>query len=157
MVGRPKTVAIVDLVDDKAGLKNNHVGDHRIVGGIRVFGDVEIFLDHARRVREKRPVRADVGAKLIGLGDIVGADCDQPAIANLELAMEFHEQFRLAAIFRAESTAAENQNHGMLCLQLGELAMLAGVIGELVVGENGPRNNVSSHRKTSTVGCAPAG
>jgi hypothetical protein len=32
-------------------------------------------------------------------------------------------------------------------LQLGELAMLAGVVGKLEVGEDGPWNDVSSHKK----------
>jgi hypothetical protein len=36
------------------------MGDHRIVGGIRVFGDVEIFLDDTPRVREEGPVSAAV-------------------------------------------------------------------------------------------------
>src|SRR5271157_2401344 len=44
------------LINDKTELKNNHVGDHRIVDRIGVFGDVEIFLDDTRRVGEARPV-----------------------------------------------------------------------------------------------------
>ena len=43
-------VAIVDLINDKAGLEDNHMGDHRIAGRIRIFGDVEIFLDDTPRV-----------------------------------------------------------------------------------------------------------
>src|SRR5215471_10565609 len=34
-------VAVVDLVNDKSGLEYNHMGDHRIVEWIRIFGDVE--------------------------------------------------------------------------------------------------------------------
>jgi hypothetical protein len=83
-------------------------------------------------------VGANAGAVFIGLGDVVGADGDEAAIADLEFAMEFHKQFRLAAILRAETAAAEDENHGMWSLQLGELAMFAGVVGKFVVGEDGP-------------------
>jgi hypothetical protein len=50
--GRPaeEPVAIIDLVDDKAGLEDKHMGDHRIVDRIGIFGNVEIFLDDTPRV-----------------------------------------------------------------------------------------------------------
>jgi hypothetical protein len=46
----PEPVAVVDLIDDETGLEDNHMGDHGIVGRIRIFGDVEIFLDDTPRV-----------------------------------------------------------------------------------------------------------
>ena len=64
--------------------------------GVRVFGDVEIFLDDPPGVGEKGPVGADSAAIFIRLGDIVGADRDQPAIANLQLAMELQPALPLA-------------------------------------------------------------
>ncbi len=54
MAGR-RTVAVADLIDAKAGHEHNHVGDHGIVNGIRVFGDVESSLDDAAGVREEGP------------------------------------------------------------------------------------------------------
>src|SRR6266550_9523946 len=80
-------IAHVYLIDDKAGLEDDHVRYHWIVLGISVLHDVEIFLDFTRWVGEERPVGTDTGAKFIRLGDIVGADCDQPAIRDLELTM----------------------------------------------------------------------
>src|SRR4029077_6534515 len=103
--------AVVDLINDKSGLEDNHVENHGIVGRIRVFGDVQIFLNQTRRVGEERPVRADAGAIFICLGDIVGADGDETAIGNLEFAMELHKQLSLTAVLGAETTAAEDQNH----------------------------------------------
>jgi hypothetical protein len=144
-------VAVVDLVNDKTRLEDNHVGDHGIVGGIGVFGDVEIFLDDSPRVGEKRPVGADAGAIFIRLGDVVRADGDKAAIGNLEFVMELNKQFGLAAVLGAETSAAEDENHGMWPLQFGELPAFCGVIGKLVVGEDSPRNNVRSHRKSSTL------
>src|SRR5579863_2222514 len=109
-------VAVVDLINDKTGLKHNHMGNHWIVDRIRVFGDIEIFLDDPSRIREEWPVGANTGAILIRLSDIVGADRDQPAIGNFELAMELHQPFRLPAILGAEPSAAEHDNHRMLRL-----------------------------------------
>src|ERR1700719_149144 len=50
--GRPteKPVAIVDLINDKAGLEDNHMRDHRIVEGIGILGDIEILLHDTPRV-----------------------------------------------------------------------------------------------------------
>src|SRR3974390_1203034 len=55
-------VAIVDFINDKAGLEDNHMRDHRIMGRIRVFGDVEVLLDDTPRVREEGPVSDDTAA-----------------------------------------------------------------------------------------------
>ena len=90
-------------MNDKTGLQHDHVRDHGIVDGIGVFGDVEILLNNAPRVGEKRPVRAYSAAIFVGLGDIVGADRDQPAIANLHLTMELQQPLGLTAIFWAEA------------------------------------------------------
>ena len=144
-------VAIVDLVNDKAGLQHNHVRNHRIVDGVGVFGDVEILLNDAPRIGEKGPVSAYSAAIFVGLGDIVGADRDQPAIADLHLTMELQQTFGLTAIFWAEGAAAEHEHHGILSLQLGEFSMLRGMIAELIVGENGSGHHVGSHLKSSTV------
>lgn len=81
-------VAVVDLVNDKAGLEDDHVRDHRIVDRVGVFGDVEIFLDDAPHVGKERPVGTNAAVIFIGLRDIVGANRDEPAIGNFELAME---------------------------------------------------------------------
>jgi hypothetical protein len=80
-------VAVVNLINDKTGLEDNHVRDDGIVGRIGVFGDVEIFLDGSTGVGEERPVGADAGAIFIRLGDVVGADGDKPAIGDLEFVM----------------------------------------------------------------------
>jgi hypothetical protein len=124
------------------------------VGGISIFGDVEILLDDAGRIGKERPVRTDSGAIFIRLGDIVGADGDQPAIRNLQFTIELNEQFGLAAVLGAETTAAEHENHGMWSLEFGELPAFRDVVGKLIVGEYGSGNDVRSHRKSSTVGCA---
>src|SRR5712671_3449514 len=50
--GRPakKPVAVVDLEYNETRLKDNDMGNHRIVLGVRVLGDVQILLNLASRI-----------------------------------------------------------------------------------------------------------
>src|SRR4051812_17649159 len=109
-------VAIVNPVNDKAGLQHDHVRDHGIVFGVSVFGDVEVLLNDAPRIGKKGPVRADAAAVFVGLGDVVGADRDQPAIADLHLTMELQQTFGLTAVLRAKGAAAKDEHHRILSL-----------------------------------------
>jgi hypothetical protein len=88
---------------------------------------------------------ADTGAIFVSLSDVVGADRDKAAIPDLHLAMEAKKCFSLSAILGAEATAADDEHHRMRALQLGELPVFCRVVGKLVVGENGPRNDIRSH------------
>src|SRR6202521_2177851 len=45
-----KPVAVVDLEYNETGLEDNCMGDHRIVLGVRILGDVEILLNLASRI-----------------------------------------------------------------------------------------------------------
>jgi len=149
-----KPVAVVDTINYQTGLKNNRVRNHGIVDGIRILGDVEVLLDDTSRIGEERPVGTDSAAIFVSLGDIVSADCNEPAIGNLELTMELNKPFSLPAVLGAETSAAEDENHWILLLQFGEFPTFCGVVGKLVVGEDGPWNDVRSHIKSSTIGCA---
>ena len=121
-------VAVVDFVNDQAGLKDNHVRDHGVVERIGIFGDVEVFLDFTPRVREERPVRADSGTIFVRLRDVIGANRDQSAIANLEFPMELNQPLRLPAVLGSVSPATEDQDHGILSLQFGELPTFRGMV-----------------------------
>jgi hypothetical protein len=139
-------VTIIDLVDDKTGLEDDHMRDHRIMARIRIFGDVEILLDNTPAVREERPMSADAAAIFVRLGDVVGADRDEAAIADLHFSVEFKKSLGLSAVLGAVSAAAEDEHHWVLALQSRELPALRGVLREFVVREDGPRNHVVSHR-----------
>jgi hypothetical protein len=136
-------------MNDKTRLKHNHVRDHGIVGRVCVFGDVEILLDDTPGVGEERPVGTDPATIFVRLGDIVGADRNQPAVGNFELTMELNQSFRLPAVFGAETAAAKDKNHRMRSLLVGELSAFGRVVRKLVVGENGSRDDVRSHLKSS--------
>ncbi len=43
-------IAVVYLVDDQTGFENDDMRNHRVIDGIGVFSDVEVFLDYAARV-----------------------------------------------------------------------------------------------------------
>ncbi len=120
-----------------------------VVARVGVLGDVEIFLDPARRVGEESRVRADPGSKLIRLGDVVRADRDQPAIAYFKLTVKLKKSFMLPVVLGTIAPAAENENHGMVFLQFGELPPFRGVVGQLVVRKDRSGNDVRSHGKPS--------
>jgi hypothetical protein len=145
----PEPVAHVNLIDHEPGLKNNHMGNHRIVERIGVFSDVEIFLDDAPWVGEKWPMRAHAGAIFTRLGKVVSADGDKTGVRDLDLAMELNEEFGLPAVLGAEAAAAQDEYHRMRSLQFGEFAVFGGVVRKLVIGEHGAGGDVSSHRKAS--------
>jgi hypothetical protein len=75
-------------------------------------------------------VSADTAVIFVRLSDVVGTDCDKPAVANLRLAIKFKKPFSLSAVLGAESAAAEDEHHRMLALQLGELPTFRRVTGK---------------------------
>jgi hypothetical protein len=70
-------------------------------------------LDDPPRVGEERPVGTDSAAIFIRLDDVVGANRDHPAIADLNLTMKLNKPFMLPAVLRAVPSAAEDENHGI--------------------------------------------
>ena len=64
--------------------------------------------------------------------------------------MQLDKPFVLAAVLGAETSAAQDQNHRLLSLQLREPAVFGGVVGQLIVGEGGAWNHVGSHIKISS-------
>jgi hypothetical protein len=88
---------------------------------------------------------ADTGAIFVRLSDVVGADRDKAAIANLHLTMELKKPFSLSAVLGAEAAAAEDEHHRMRALQLGKLPAFRRVVGKFVIGKSGPWNDIRSH------------
>jgi hypothetical protein len=95
---------------------------------------------------------ADSGAIFTRLSDIVGADRDEPTIGDLKLTMEFDKTLSLPA--GQKPPRLRTRTIGWGSLQFRQLPVLRGVVGKLIVGEDGPWNDVGSHVRSSTVGCA---
>src|SRR3989442_7781389 len=145
-------VAHVDLVDAQARIGHERVRDHRVVVRVSVLGDVEVLLHLAAWIGKEGPARADAGAELVRLGQAVSADGHQPAVPDLHLAMKLQEPFHLQPVLGTEASAAEYQHQRVGPLQLGELAAIAAVIGQLIVRERRSRNDVGSHFRSSRSG-----
>ena len=88
---------------------------------------------------------ADAGAELVRLEQVVGRDRHQTAVADLHLAMELQEPLVLSPVLRTETAAGEHQHQRIASLQLRERAVLAAVVGKLVVGKDGAGNDVGPH------------
>jgi hypothetical protein len=121
------------------------------VDRVGIFGDVQVLLDCAPRVGEKRPVGADSTTIFIGFDNTVCTYCNEPAIADLELAMELNKALGLSAVLGTVASTAENKNHRMLSLQLRQLAVFRCVVGKLIVREDSAWNDVGSHVETSKI------
>ena len=88
---------------------------------------------------------AYTGAELVRLGDVVGTDGNKSAITNLELTMELNQALVLPAVLGTEAAAAEHENHRMLPLHFGKPPALAGMVGKLIIREDGSWDDVGSH------------
>jgi hypothetical protein len=87
----------------------------------------------------------DSAAIFVRLRDVVGANRHEPTISNFEFPIELHKPFCLSSIFGAIPSAAEDENHGVLSLQVGKLPPFRGVVRKLIVGKERSRNDVRSH------------
>ncbi len=135
----PKPVAVVDAVHDEPRLQDDRVRDHRVLGRVGVLGDVEILLDDAPGIGQERPGGADGRTELVELEQVVGADGDDLRVADGDLGVGRGELEVLLMVLGAEVASGQDKDHRTIALELAEGAPLAGVVGQLVVGEPGPR------------------
>src|ERR1700687_5808400 len=87
----------------------------------------------------------DARAVVIRRKHVVRTDGDEAAVSDFHLAVKLDQPLRLALILRAVSSPAKHKNHGIWPLQIGKLATLARVIGQLIIGKYCASYNVSSH------------
>src|SRR5262249_7703006 len=118
---------------------------------VGVLRDVEILLQLAAGVREKRPVRADARTEFICLEQVVSRDGDETAIADLHLVVELQKPFVLAPVLGTKTAARKHQHQRIAALQLREIAVLAPLIRKLVVRKDRARNDVGSHRRAPSM------
>ena len=90
-------------------------------------------------------MRAGGRAKLVGLEQVVRGDRDEMAVAHFHLVKELDEALVLAAILRAEPPATQDDDERVVLLELRELPVRSGLIGQLVVGERRACHDVFSH------------
>jgi hypothetical protein len=61
--------------------------------------------------------------------------------------MKLDEEFCLPTVLGAITSTTEHKNHGMLTLELGELAAFGSMVSKFVVGKEGAGHNIGSHNK----------
>src|ERR1700730_15235224 len=88
---------------------------------------------------------ADARAVVIRRKHVVGTDGDHAGVTDFHLAVKLDQTLGLALILRAVSSPAKHKNHGIWPLQIGELATLARMIRQLIVGKYCASYNVRSH------------
>jgi hypothetical protein len=90
-------------------------------------------------------LRADRGAELAGLDDIVGRDCHDLGVGDRDLRVRGRQLEVLQVVLRAEVTSGEHEDQRVVPLQLAQPPPHFGVIGQLVVGEGPARDDIGAH------------
>ncbi len=112
---------------------------------VRELLDVEILLHLARHIGQEGPLRAHRVAKLVEFEQAVSGDGDDLGVGDGDLGVEARQVEVLLVVLRAEVPARQHQDERVVALQLAEPAPRAGVIGQLIVGKPGARNDVCAH------------
>jgi hypothetical protein len=151
----PKPVAVLDAVDHEARLENERVRNHRIVFGVGILLDVEVFLNFSLRVGEEGPLGADRRTKLLNRVVVVGGDRGDLGVRHRDLRVERSELQMLLVLLRAIVAACEREDQRVVALEFTELALFVRVIGQLVVGENASGHDVRAHGWTPLMMTGP--
>ena len=110
--------------------------DHRIVLGVGVLLDVDVFLNLSLRVGEEGPLGSDGRTEFLKSMVIVGGDRGDLGIRHGNLRVERGELQMLLVLLRAVVAARERENQRVVALDFAEFALCARVIWQFVVGEN---------------------
>src|SRR5215203_4734122 len=142
----PEPVAVVDAVDHKPRLEHERVRDHRVVVGVGVLLDVEVLLDDALRVGEKRPLGTDRGAELLKRVMLVGRDRGDLGVGDGDLRIVGGELEVLLVLLGAVVATREREDQGIVALKLAEPPGDVRMIGQLVVRERAAGRDAGAHR-----------
>src|ERR1700728_3920293 len=145
----PEPVAVIDAVDYEARLEHERMRDHRIMLRVGVLLNVKILLNDSVRVGKKGPLGSDGRTKFLKSMVIVGGDGSNLRVSHRDPRVESGEFQMLVMLLWAIMTAGQCEDERIFALQLAELPHRAGVIGQLVVGENPSRHNIGPHDYSS--------
>jgi len=105
---------------------------------VGILLDVEIFLNCSLGIRKEGPLGADRRAEFLERMMIVGGDGCYLSVRHGDLRVERRQFPMLLVLLGAVVSARERENQWISALQLAELARLARMVGQFVVGETPP-------------------
>jgi hypothetical protein len=113
--------------------------------GVPVLLDVEVLLYDALRIGEERPLRTDGVAELVERVTIVGRDGDDPGVRDVDLRMKRCQLQMLLMLLRTLVPTGERQDERVVALELAQPPVRAGVVEQLVIGEDSTGDDVGTH------------
>ena len=113
--------------------------------GVGVLLDLEVPLNGPIGIGEEGPLGADGGAELLDGVVVVGGDGDDLGVADGHLRIVRRQLEVLLVLLRAVVAPGQGEDQGVVALELTELALRVGVIGQGVVGEGATGPDVGSH------------
>ena len=134
----PEPIAVIDAVDDESRLEHERMRDHRIVLRVGVFRDIQILLNGSVGVGEEGPLGAHRSAELLQSVVVVGGNRGNLRVRHSDFRIKRGEVQVLLVFLGAVMAARKRQDQGIIALEFAEPARCACVIGQLIVGKNGP-------------------
>src|SRR5689334_1446863 len=119
--------------------------NHRVMLGVRIFFNFEIFLHCAARIGKKRPLCANRSTKLLQRVMVVCRDRYDLRIPNSDLRIESCKIQMLLVLLRTVVATRQCEDHWIAVLQLTELARRVRMVGKLVVRKYASRYDVRAH------------
>ncbi len=119
--------------------------DQRIVQGIGVLLDLQVFPDEPFAIRQERPRDPEREAPFKEGQLFVHGNSSYSRVGDPDLRLHLGQPHVLAMVFRSVVSSRKDQAERIVRLDLGESPHHPVLVGQLVVREAGPGNDVRSH------------
>jgi len=129
-----QTSSRIDLEYDEARFEDDDMRDHRILHGVSVFGDIEIFEPAARIGQETANARQRLyGTHFVAI--MLSVLMVTSGNSRLPSRDAGGRALRLAHILRTNPPRLRTRIHRIRTLEIRQRATFSGVIGQLVIGK----------------------
>ena len=103
---------------------------------VGILGDVQVLLNRSFGVGEEGPLGAHRCAELLKSMVVIGGDGGNLGVGHGDFRIKRGKLQMLLVFFRAVVAARQRQDQWIIALQFAQPARCAGVIGQLIVGNN---------------------
>jgi hypothetical protein len=90
-------------------------------------------------------MRSHAGTVLVGCGQVIRGDGDQPAVTDFYLVIMLDQTLGLATVLGAVASSAKHRNHRIRSLPLRKFAVLTRMIGQFIFRKGNTGHDVCSH------------